>query len=139
MQYKKPFNKKWWFCVVVIFITFFTSFISGNTGMQEAQQTVIAKSTKVVKSNAKKVVTEKVTVKRRRATRKRKSVAKRKQKKRKGVTKRNIRKVYIAPNSGRRYHFNPSCRGLRRAHGNITKISLKKAINQGYTLCKWED
>lgn len=139
MQYKKPFNKKWWFCVVVIFITFFTSFISGNTGMQEAQQTVIAKSTKVVKSNAKKVVTEKVTVKRRRATRKRKSVAKRKQKKRKGVVKRNIRKVYIAPNSGRRYHFNPSCRGLRRAHGNITKISLKKAINQGYTLCKWED
>ena len=139
MQYKKPFNKKWWFCVVVIFITFFTSFISGNTGMQEAQQTVIAKSTKVVKSNAKKVVTERVTVKRRRATRKRKSVAKRKQKKRKGVTKRNIRKVYIAPNSGRRYHFNPSCRGLRRAHGNITKISLKKAINQGYTLCKWED
>ena len=139
MQYKKPFNKKWWFCVVVIFITFFTSFISGNTGMQEAQQTVIAKSTKVVKSNAKKLVTEKVTVKRRRATRKRKSVAKRKQKKRKGVVKRNIRKVYIAPNSGRRYHFNPSCRGLRRAHGNITKISLKKAINQGYTLCKWED
>ncbi|WP_338200099.1 hypothetical protein [Lactobacillus rizhaonensis] len=139
MQYKKPFYKKWWFCVIVIFITFFTNFVSGNTGMQDAQQTVIAKSTKVVKSNAKKVVTEKVTVKRRRATRKRKSVAKRKQKKRKGVTKRNIRKVYIAPNSGRRYHFNPSCRGLRRAHGNITKISLKKAINQGYTLCKWED
>ena len=121
------------------FYNFFTNFVSGNTGMQDAQQTVIAKSTKVVKSNAKKVVTEKVTVKRRRATRKRKSVAKRKQKKRKGVTKRNIRKVYIAPNSGRRYHFNPSCRGLRRAHGNITKISLKKAINQGYTLCKWED
>ena len=139
MHYKKPFNKKWWFCVTVIFITFFTNFVSGNTGMQDAQQTVIAKSTKVVKSNAKKVVTEKVTVKRRRATRKRKPVAKRKQKKRKGVTKRNIRKVYIAPNSGRRYHFNPSCRGLRRAHGNITKISLKKAINQGYTLCKWEN
>ena len=139
MQYKRPFYKKWWFCFAIIFISFFTSFISGNTGMQEAQQTVIAKSTKVVKSNAKKVVTEKVTVKRRKATRKRKSVAKRKQKKRKGVVKRNIRKVYIAPNSGRRYHFNPSCRGLRRAHGNITKISLKKAINQGYTLCKWED
>ena len=139
MQYKKPFNKKWWFCVIVIFITFFTNFVSGNTGMQDAQQTVIAKSTKVVKSNAKKVVTEKVTVKRRRATRKRKSAAKRKQKKRKGAVKRNIRKVYIAPNSGKRYHFNPSCRGLRRAHGNITKISLKKAINQGYTLCKWEN
>ena len=139
MQYKRPFCKKWWFCFAIIFITFFTNFVSGNTGMQDAQQTVIAKSTKVVKSNAKKVVTEKVTVKRRRATRKRKSVAKRKQKKRKGVVKRNIHKVYIAPNSGRRYHFNPSCRGLRRAHGNITKISLKKAINQGYTLCKWED
>lgn len=136
MQYKKPFYKKWWFCVVVIFITFFTNFVSSNTGMQDAQQTVIAKSTKVVKSNAKKVVTEKVTVKRRRATHKRKLAAKRK---RKTATKRNIRKVYIAPNSGRRYHFNPSCRGLRRAHGNITKISLKKAINQGYTLCKWED
>lgn len=80
MQHKKPFNKKWWFCVIVIFITFFTNFVSGNTGMQDAQQTVIAKSTKVVKSNAKKVVTEKVTVKRRRTTRKRKSVAKRKQK-----------------------------------------------------------
>ena len=139
MQYKRPFYKKMCFCFAIIFISFFTSFISGNTGMQDSQQTVIAKSTKVVKSNAKKVVTEKVTVKRRRATRKRKSVAKRKQKKRKGVVKRNIRKVYIAPNSGRRYHFNPSCRGLRRAHGNITKISLKKAINQGYTLCKWED
>ena len=136
MQYKKPFYKKWWFCVVVIFITFFTNFVSSNTGMQDAQQTVIAKSTKVVKSNAKKVVTEKVTVKRRRATHERKLTAKRK---RKTATKRNIRKVYIAPNSGRRYHFNPSCRGLRRAHGNITKISLKKAINQGYTLCKWED
>ena len=139
MQYNKPFYKKWCFCFVVIFITFFANFISGNTGMQDSQQTVIAKSTKVVKNNAKKVVTKKVTVKSRRATRKRKSVAKRKQKKRKGVVKRNIRKVYIAPNSGRRYHFNPSCRGLRRAHGNITKISLKKAINQGYTLCKWED
>jgi len=139
MQYKKPFYKKWWFCVVVIFITFFTNFVSGNTGMQDGQQTVIAKSTKVVKSNAKKVVTEKVTVKKRRATRKRKLAVKRKQKKRRGATKRNIRKVYIAPNSGKRYHFNPSCRGLRRAHGNITKISLKKAINQGYTLCKWED
>ena len=133
MQYKKPFYKKIWLYLVVVFITFFTTFVSGNTGIQDAQQTVIAKSTKVVKSNAKKVVTEKVTVKRRKAARKRK------QKKRKAIAKRNVRKVYIAPNSGRRYHFNPSCRGLRRAHGNITKISLKRAINQGYTLCKWED
>ena len=128
MQYKKPFYKKIWFYFVVVFISFFTTFVSGNTGIQGIQQTVIAKSTKVVKSNAKKV-----TVKRRKATRKRK------QKKRKAIAKRNVRKVYIAPNSGRRYHFNPSCRGLRRAHGNITKISLKRAINQGYTLCKWED
>ena len=133
MQNKKPFYKKIWFCFVVVFITFFTNFVSGNTGIQDAQQTVIAKSTKVVKSNAKKAVTEKVTVKRRKATRKRK------QKKRKAIAKRNVRKVYIAPNSGRRYHFNPNCRGLRRAHGNITKISLKRASKQGYTLCKWED
>ena len=133
MQNKKYFYKKIWFCFVVVFITFFTNFVSGNTGIQDAQQTVIAKSTKVVKSNAKKAVTEKVTVKRRKATRKRK------QKKRKAIAKRNVRKVYIAPNSGRRYHFNPNCRGLRRAHGNITKISLKRASNQGYTLCKWED
>ena len=128
MQNKKAIYKKIWFCFVVVFITFFTNFVSGNTGIQDAQQTVIAKSTKVVKSNAKKV-----TVKRRKATRKRK------QKKRKAIAKRNVRKVYIAPNSGRRYHFNPNCRGLRRAHGNITKISLKRASNQGYTLCKWED
>ena len=128
MQYKKPFYKKIWFYFVVVFISFFTTFVSGNTGIQGVQQTVIAKSTKVVKSNEKKV-----TVKRRKATRKRK------QKKRKAIAKRNVRKVYIAPNSGRRYHFNPNCRGLRRAHGNITKISLKRASNQGYTLCKWED
>ena len=128
MQYKKPFYKKIWFYFVVVFISFFTTFVSGNTGIQGVQQTVNAKSTKVVKSNAKKV-----TVKRRKATRKRK------QKKRKAIAKRNVRKVYIAPNSGRRYHFNPNCRGLRRAHGNITKISLKRASNQGYTLCKWED
>ena len=128
MQYKKPFYKKIGFYFVVVFISFFTTFVSGNTGIQGVQQTVIAKSTKVVKSNAKKV-----TVKRRKATRKRK------QKKRKAIAKRNVRKVYIAPNSGRRYHFNPNCRGLRRAHGNITKISLKRASNQGYTLCKWED
>ena len=128
MQYKKPFYKKIWFYFVVVFISFFTTFVSGNTGIQGVQQTVIAKSTKVVKSNAKKV-----TVKRRKATRKRK------QKKRKAIAKRNVRKVYIAPNSGRRYHFDPNCRGLRRAHGNITKISLKRASNQGYTLCKWED
>ena len=133
MQNKKAFYKKIWFCFVVVFITFFTNFVSGNTGIQDAQQTVIAKSTKVVKSNAKKVVTEKVTVKRRKAARKRK------QKRRKGIAKRNVRKVYIAPNSGRRYHFNPNCRGLRRAHRNITKMSLKRAISQGYTLCKWED
>ena len=128
MQNKKPFYKKIWFYFVVVFISFFTTFVSGNTGIQGVQQTVIAKSTKVVKSNAKKI-----TVKRRKATRKRK------QKKRKAIAKRNVRKVYIAPNSGRRYHFNPNCRGLRRAHGNITKISLKRASNQGYTLCKWED
>ena len=136
MQYKKPFYKKIWFYFVVVFISFFTTFVSGNTGIQGVQQTVIAKSTKVVKSNAKKVVTEKVTVKRRKAARKRK------QKRRKGIAKRNVRnvrKVYIAPNSGRRYHFNPNCRGLRRAHRNITKMSLKRAISQGYTLCKWED
>ena len=139
MQYKKPFYKKIWFYFVVVFISFFTTFVSGNTGIQGVQQTVIAKSTKIVKSNAKKVVTEKVTVKRRKATRKRKLAAKRKQKKRKSAAKRNVRKVYIAPNSGKRYHFNPSCRGFRRAHGNITKISLKRAISQGYTLCKWED
>lgn len=128
MQNKKAFYKKIWFYFVVVFISFFTTFVSGNTGIQGVQQTVIAKSTKVVKSNAKKI-----TVKRRKATRKRK------QKKRKAIAKRNVRKVYIAPNSGRRYHFNPNCRGLRRAHGNITKISLKRASKQGYTLCKWED
>ena len=52
---------------------------------------------------------------------------------------RNSRTVYVAPTSGRRYHFDPNCRGLRPANGNITQMPLKEAISEGYTLCKWED
>lgn len=49
MQNKKPFYKNIWLFLVVVFITFFTTFVSGNTSIQDSQQTVIAKSTKVVK------------------------------------------------------------------------------------------
>ncbi|WEV50505.1 hypothetical protein OZX69_05955 [Lactobacillus sp. ESL0731] len=43
--------------------------------------------------------------------------------------------VFIAPDHGKRYHFNPGCRGLRNAD-NITKITLAEAKAQGYTQCQ---
>ncbi len=61
------------------------------------------------------------------------------QKEQAAASDHHSRTVYVAPTSGRRYHFSPNCRGLRPANGNITKMTLQQAINQGYTLCKWED
>lgn len=46
--------------------------------------------------------------------------------------------VYVAPQSGRRYHYNSSCRGLRNAN-QIQPLTLQQAIDQGYTLCGFED
>ena len=46
--------------------------------------------------------------------------------------------VYIAPNSGTKYHFHAGCRRLNNAN-SVAEITLTDAQNQGYTLCGWED
>lgn len=48
------------------------------------------------------------------------------------------RRVYVAPQSGKRYHFSATCRGLTNANG-IVEMSEQEAISQGYTLCGYED
>ncbi|GEL67917.1 O-antigen ligase family protein [Marinilactibacillus psychrotolerans] len=51
----------------------------------------------------------------------------------------NITKtVYVATQSGKKYHFDPNCRGLSNAN-SVDNISLDVAISQGYDLCGWED
>ena len=45
--------------------------------------------------------------------------------------------VYIAPQSGTKYHFSPNCRGLNNAN-SIQEMSLSEAQSQGYDLCGWE-
>lgn len=45
--------------------------------------------------------------------------------------------VYIAPQSGTKYHYRQNCRGLSNAN-SIAEISLANAKAQGYDLCGWE-
>lgn len=47
------------------------------------------------------------------------------------------RTVYIAPQSGTKYHFNQNCRGLRRAN-SISSMTENEAISSGYSLCGFE-
>lgn len=48
------------------------------------------------------------------------------------------RLVYIAPDSGTKYHFDPNCRALKKA--NFTnQLTLSEALAQGYSLCGHED
>src|SRR5699024_692520 len=50
----------------------------------------------------------------------------------------NVEKVvYVAPQSGTKYHFSANCRGLNRAN-SIKEMSLTEAKSQGYDLCGWE-
>ena len=44
-------------------------------------------------------------------------------------------KVYVAPNSGKKYHAYKRCRGLSRAK-RIVKYTKKKAKARGYKKCK---
>lgn len=54
------------------------------------------------------------------------------------ATEQTQNTVYIAPDSGRKYHNDPNCRGLSRAN-SVIPMSLADAQAQGYTLCGWED
>lgn len=45
--------------------------------------------------------------------------------------------VYVAPQSGTKYHFTPNCRGLNNAN-SIQEMDLYEAQGQGYDLCGWE-
>ena len=49
-----------------------------------------------------------------------------------------VQTVYIAPDSGTKYHFDQSCRGLSQAN-SISSMSLSDAQAQRYDLCGWED
>ncbi len=44
-------------------------------------------------------------------------------------------RVYVAPQSGTRYHCTRSCRGLRRAN-RVIRITKSQARSQGYTKCR---
>lgn len=46
--------------------------------------------------------------------------------------------VYVAPQSGTKYHFNQSCRGLNNAN-SVSSLTLSATQSQGYGLCGWED
>lgn len=46
--------------------------------------------------------------------------------------------VYIAPKSGKKYHFDPHCRGLKNAH-SVSSMTENQAKSAGYNLCGWED
>ncbi|MER2294995.1 MAG: hypothetical protein ABS913_06715 [Desemzia incerta] len=46
--------------------------------------------------------------------------------------------VYVAPDSGSKYHYSANCRGLNNAN-SVVEMSLSSAQSQGYDLCGWED
>ncbi|MGX7199012.1 hypothetical protein [Enterococcus nangangensis] len=53
-------------------------------------------------------------------------------------TTNNEQIVYVAPDSGKKYHFSSTCRGLSKAN-SVVSMTLSEAQAQGYTLCGWED
>ena len=148
MKSNKPFYQKWWLWLVAFFaITFFANNSTSNehqsiqanearsvevTHKNDAPQAKAKVQELVVKHNNQKPTKQVPTINKNAAQKTQFSQVKYR---RQGKS----RVVYIAPTSGKRYHYNPNCRGLRRARGNITKISKKSAVSRGYTLCKWED
>lgn len=46
--------------------------------------------------------------------------------------------VYVAPDSGTKYHYSANCRGLNNAN-SVVEMSLSSAQSQDYDLCGWED
>ncbi|MGX6973412.1 hypothetical protein ACWN74_09560 [Vagococcus lutrae] len=53
------------------------------------------------------------------------------------ANQQNERTVYIAPQSGRKFHYSSNCRGLKRAN-SVSAISISEATSQGYDLCGFE-
>lgn len=48
--------------------------------------------------------------------------------------------VYLCDSSGgKKYHYSKNCRGLSNCKHEIIKVSLKKALTLGKTLCGYED
>jgi DNA-entry nuclease len=54
------------------------------------------------------------------------------------ATDTQSRTVYVAPDSGTKYHYLSTCRGLSQAN-TVSTMTEAEAIAQGYTLCGWED
>jgi len=48
------------------------------------------------------------------------------------------RTVYVAPDSGTKFHYSNTCRGLKRAN-SIVSMSISEATAQGYELCGFEN
>jgi len=46
--------------------------------------------------------------------------------------------VYVAPDSGSKYHYSSNCRGLSNAN-SVQEMDLSEAQDAGYDLCGWED
>ncbi|WP_088810250.1 MULTISPECIES: hypothetical protein [unclassified Listeria] len=46
--------------------------------------------------------------------------------------------VFVAPQSGKKFHYDSSCRGLNSAN-SVVSMSKSEAIASGYSLCGWED
>ncbi|WP_125681153.1 hypothetical protein [Levilactobacillus yonginensis] len=46
-------------------------------------------------------------------------------------------KIWIAPNHGKKYHYDKHCRGLNHAK-KLKRVSLKWAKQHHYKLCGWE-
>lgn len=46
--------------------------------------------------------------------------------------------VFVAPQSGKKYHYSSTCRGLNHAN-SVKSMGKSEAIASGYSLCGWED
>lgn len=47
-------------------------------------------------------------------------------------------RVFIAPESGNRYHYSSNCRGLKKAN-SIVEVTIEDAMARGLTICGYED
>ncbi|MFV8328296.1 hypothetical protein [Flavobacterium sp. ZS1P14] len=56
------------------------------------------------------------------------------------ITSKDGDTVYICVSkTASKYHLAESCKGLNRCTHTVSKVTVKEAINMGYSLCGWED